>query len=213
MAAELAVDSYQSGDWLEAAALLDAELEDESPFFMEPGLRGARARMHLAMGDVAGAAVNADRALELGRQSQDAQSLFPALADYAFCQLGLGEREKASLAAAELETLASESYVPHSWFLHLAFVDREVGRGEEVAALAGSLRMRTLWTDAALLFARDQLSAAADLLAEMGARPDEAYVRLKAGDEVNVRRALDFWRSVGATRYVREAESLLAASA
>jgi hypothetical protein len=53
---------------------------------------------------------------------------------------------------------------------------------------------------------------AADLLSEIGHRPAEAYARLRAGgDQLN--QALPFYRSVGATRYVREAESQLAASA
>lgn len=55
-------------------------------------------------------------------------------------------------------------------------------------------------------------AAAADLLSEIGHRPAEAYARLRAGgDQLN--QALPFYRSVGATRYVREAESQLAASA
>ena len=58
----------------------------------------------------------------------------------------------------------------------------------------------------------------------MGSRPDEAFVRLSAAEaiaaagrrpEANVQleRALAFYRSVGATAYVREAEALFAASA
>ena len=61
-------------------------------------------------------------------------------------------------------------------------------------------------------------------LGEMGARPDEAFVRLRAAEalveagrraeaNVQVERALAFYRSVGATAYVREAEALFAASA
>jgi hypothetical protein len=47
----------------------------------------------------------------------------------------------------------------------------------------------------------------------MGSRPDEANARRLSGDETQVRRALDFYRAVGATGYIREAESMLAASA
>jgi len=54
---------------------------------------------------------------------------------------------------------------------------------------------------------------AADRLAEMSEVAWEAYARLRAGTEGQVRRALDFYRSVGATRYVREGESLLARTA
>ena len=41
----------------------------------------------------------------------------------------------------------------------------------------------------------------------------EAFFRLQTGDEADVRAALDFYRSVGATRYTREAEALLAVEA
>jgi hypothetical protein len=54
---------------------------------------------------------------------------------------------------------------------------------------------------------------AADLLAEIGAPTWEAFYRLQSGTEDDVLAALDFYRGVGATRYVREAEALLAASA
>jgi class 3 adenylate cyclase/tetratricopeptide (TPR) repeat protein len=213
MSAELALDSYHSGEWVEAQALLDAQLEDESPFFMESALRGARAHLRLARGELAGAAADANSALELGRQALDYQTLWPALADYAFCQLGLGRTEEADRAAAELEGLASPRYTPHHWFLLLAFVMCELGRGHQVPSLVGLFSMRTLWTDAAELYAFGRLDEAAEALAAMGAKPAEGYVRIKARDEANVRRALDFWRSVGASRYIAEAESLLAASA
>ena len=54
------------------------------------------------------------------------------------------------------------------------------------------------------------------MLGEIGALASEAYCRLsaaRAGDLTQLEPALAFYRSVGATRYVREGESLLAASA
>jgi hypothetical protein len=54
---------------------------------------------------------------------------------------------------------------------------------------------------------------AAELYSEIGSRPNEAYARLSSGDETNVRQALEFYRSVGATFYVTRAEALLPASA
>jgi hypothetical protein len=54
--------------------------------------------------------------------------------------------------------------------------------------------------------------------------PDAEWVRIRAAEQllaggrraeadVQLRKALAFWRSVGGTRYIREAESLLPASA
>jgi ribosomal protein S18 acetylase RimI-like enzyme len=67
------------------------------------------------------------------------------------------------------------------------------------------------WTEAVRAYVGEDFVRAADLLAEAGARPDEAEARLHAGGE-QAARALAFYRSVGATRYVREAESLPAPS-
>jgi hypothetical protein len=65
---------------------------------------------------------------------------------------------------------------------------------------------------------------AAETFGEMGLRTLEAHVRLRAGEQLlaagrqseaekQLERALAFWRSVGATRYVRRGESLLGKSA
>ena len=62
------------------------------------------------------------------------------------------------------------------------------------------------------------------MFAEMGALPVEARVRLCAAEwllengrraeaDVELQRSLAFWRSVGAHRYFRAGEALLAASA
>ena len=58
-----------------------------------------------------------------------------------------------------------------------------------------------------------ELEHAADLFARIGSLPDEAYARLRTREPEQVRRALAFYRSVGATAYLREAEALLATTA
>jgi predicted negative regulator of RcsB-dependent stress response len=65
---------------------------------------------------------------------------------------------------------------------------------------------------------------AADVYDEMGASPYAALAALRAAEwfvaqgrraeaDEQLRRALAFWRTVGATRYVREGEALLAETA
>ena len=61
--------------------------------------------------------------------------------------------------------------------------------------------------------ASGEFSAAADVYAEMGTLSDEADARLRSGRESEIRQALKFYRSVGATRYIEEGEALLAATA
>jgi hypothetical protein len=72
----------------------------------------------------------------------------------------------------------------------------------------------------AALLERD-LVGAAEALAELGDVTDEAYLRLRAGERLlaegradegreQIERALEFYRGVRATRFVAEAEALLA---
>ncbi len=68
------------------------------------------------------------------------------------------------------------------------------------------------------------IPAAADRLDAMGDLPDAAYARLRAAQrfveggrradaDVELRLALAFYRSAGATRFIQQAEGLLAATA
>ncbi len=86
----------------------------------------------------------------------------------------------------------------------------DLGRGEAAASVLRNPRPGSWPAVAQKILLRDE-EEAADLLAAIGDRPAEARARLRAGGD-NAHRALDFYRSVGATRYIREAETLLAAS-
>lgn len=72
---------------------------------------------------------------------------------------------------------------------------------------------RTPWVEAAEAAAGDDWGRAAEIYARCGAVSDEAFARLQAGGDANLRAALDFYGSVEASRYVRQAESALAAIA
>jgi hypothetical protein len=78
---------------------------------------------------------------------------------------------------------------------------------------------RSLWVAAAREFVAGNLERAAEIYARIGSLPDEAYARLKAAEQLasdgdptradaQRERAVEFYRSVGAARYVREAEAL-----
>jgi hypothetical protein len=129
----------------------------------------------------------------------------------------LGEHDRA-VAAAE-EFLAGIADGPEIGFadtyLHiLSWTLTEAGRGEECATELEHYRVP--WARIGIAFGRGDPAQAAELCAEIGAFASEAYCRLsaaRAGDLGQLERALAFYRSVGATRYVREGESLLAASA
>ena len=55
--------------------------------------------------------------------------------------------------------------------------------------------------------------AAADIFAGIKTPAFEAFYRLQSGNEQDVRAALEFYRRVDATRYLRQGEAMLAASA
>jgi hypothetical protein len=79
------------------------------------------------------------------------------------------------------------------------------------------------WQDAFLLVLAGDLCGAADRFAAMGNATFEARQRLHAGErlltfgqraagDVELQKALDFYRSVGATLFVERGEALLAAA-
>jgi hypothetical protein len=72
---------------------------------------------------------------------------------------------------------------------------------------------RSRWLTVAEAVLTGELRRAADILADIDVPAWEAFYRLHAGTEQDVRAALDFYRGVRATRYVREGEAMLAASA
>jgi hypothetical protein len=99
-----------------------------------------------------------------------------------------------------------------------------LGRSAEVGPAAAGFPTPTLWLEVATSYAAGDPLAAAEMLFSMGARPYEAYVRLRAAEELvalgrrseadqELRRTLDFWHAVGASTYVRRGEALLPASA
>jgi len=105
----------------------------------------------------------------------------------------------------------------------LAWTLTALGRGRELIDVL-PLQADVPWVRAAEAFAVGDVGRAADICAAVGARTEEARDRLwlaealiepdrraEAGSELE--RALSFYRSVGATRYVHQGEALMAADA
>ena len=138
------------------------------------------------------------------RERSEAQSL--ALAEEFLAELQAGRDVGAGLS-----------------FLHvLAWTLSAQGRRPELIEVLP--RSVSPWVRAAAAFAGDDLRGAADICGAMGAVTEEARDRLRLAEalvkqgrraeaDIELQRALAFYRSVGATRYIREAEALLAASA
>jgi hypothetical protein len=95
-----------------------------------------------------------------------------------------------------------------------------LGRADALERRVAGVRARTPWLGAGIATAAGDFDGAADVYERIGARPDEAYARLKAagrlfaqgrGGEASgqLKRALAFFRAVGATAYEHEAQGLL----
>jgi hypothetical protein len=105
-----------------------------------------------------------------------------------------------------------------------AWVAVTLGRSSELVEVIEREPYKSPWLHAALAVGSGDFLGAADIIGGMGIVTHEAFFRLRAAEQLvdegrraeadeQLRRALAFYRSVGATRYVREGEALLAASA
>jgi class 3 adenylate cyclase/tetratricopeptide (TPR) repeat protein len=208
---------YYEGAW-DAALLgvdeLERELEHGLVTFMEGPNRTVRARIRVARGDVDGALADTRRSRDLARLAKNPQLLHMSLASFAAVHAQLGLVDEASAAVDELfaDWRAHPVLASAFWLLDLAYALVPLGRAGELDVVLAALRMQTPWGDAARAYAVGDLPGAAAVLDSMEAVPEAAYVRLKSGLEPEVRRALEFYRSVAAARYVAEGEAMLATS-
>ena len=207
---------YSLGNW--AAALAGAEafiaaVEAGAPHYLASQCYIVRSEIRLARDDVAGALADVAAAIELGDRAGDPQSVLPTRVCGARIYLEAGETARAGELLAE--------YVA-------AFAGRPIGFGiidADTAAVAGvALGLQDElgsvlsgygqpWARAAAAYTGGDPFRAAEIIAQTGAVAREALVLLGAarqgvdlGDAAQ--RALGFFRSVGATRYVRELEAM-----
>jgi hypothetical protein len=107
--------------------------------------------------------------------------------------------------------------------VEFAWLARALGRERQLLGLLEAAPQFP-WVTAALAVLTSDFEHAVSVLVEIECPPDEAYVHLRAAEELvragrrndaalHVEAALAFYRSVGATRFVREAEALRAAIA
>jgi hypothetical protein len=232
---ERIAESYYRGHWDDAIAATDAfiaDVEAGAPHTLESQARLISGLIRLARGDVEGADTDSAANLIHGREVGELQMLYPAFGQRTFTLLAQGKREEAAEIAGEyLADRASREegvlgVVFGTWGtgpLHLTWALLDLGYGTEFKGVLERLP-RDPWRETALLIVEGELDAAAERLAEIGDRPDEAYARLRAAGKLategrtddaqpQLDRALAFYRSVSAARYIADAEALLIASA
>jgi tetratricopeptide (TPR) repeat protein len=212
MRAEFVWECYWRGRWDEGIREADALLGEAAT-----GMRDAvteiashylRAHMRLGRDDVAGAVADGEEAVRTAREWRTWGNLETAQAGLARVLLGAGRHEEADALVTELLRLEPDWYALPDFAICLDALDRA---DERLANEA--FDQTSIWLSAAKVFVAGDYVAAADLYAKIGSLPDEADARLRSGIEGEVQRALEFYRSVGATRYIREGEALLTASA
>jgi class 3 adenylate cyclase/tetratricopeptide (TPR) repeat protein len=213
------------GEWDEALRLADqyiAECEAGRSQYGEDVVRDTRALIRHARGESEGANADIAAAISLARAASEPQSWAPVLVHSGLISLELGRRDEADARATEV--LAD----PTRTFLHLPTVElatlvKHLGRASELRAFLEDLPRPSPWHQAALAILDGDYARAADLLDELGIVSLSAQARLNAATafaasgrqseaDEQLQPALAFFRSVEATRYVREAEALLAAA-
>jgi hypothetical protein len=222
--------AYQVGGWDEVVAGANAFLDDvgSTPHYQQATAYGLRGLIRLGRDDSAGAESDADRSVESARPAMDPQILLPTLAMASHVFFALDEEARAcgllDEALGEFRELRGGAGFAVVWTHALAWVGSMLGRGDEFLDVFRNEPLESPWLRAARAVAADDLSGAADVFDDIGASTFVAFYRLRAAErllaegrraeaDVQLAPALPFYRSVGATRYVREGEALLAASA
>jgi class 3 adenylate cyclase/tetratricopeptide (TPR) repeat protein len=220
---------FHRGEWDEieerTTAFIDSLSEEGS--YQAGSSYLFRGLVRLARGDDAGAAADAARTWELAKPIGDPQVTGTAVQVVAFIYMSLGDRQRASeLFDESLELIGELAQL--GWVvveLHaLAWVAQKLGRSEELLAAVKDEPLESPWLVAGRAVAEGGFVRAADIFGEIGDVPLEAFLRLCAAEALvaagrraeadeQLRLALAFYRRVGAARYVREGEALLAASA
>jgi class 3 adenylate cyclase/tetratricopeptide (TPR) repeat protein len=211
---------YAAGRWDHAVELADRWIEDAGErggHYLEALFRWYRGRIRLARGDRSGAVEDAETALELGRAGRDPQLVIPSLAFMSRVRWELAEDGAEELALELVERCRGLVLnVAQDWFPEVAVVLAGLDRTEAIEATAEESSAPTRWCDAGLAIGRGDLLNAAEIFGRMGARPFEAEATVLAATKglgAELPQAIEFFREVGASAYLADAEALLRASA
>jgi class 3 adenylate cyclase len=204
---------FHAGEWEDALARAEAviaQAEQGARFYQVGGIYSFRGLMRVARGDSEGADADAERAVELARATGDPQALNPDLAMAGAVFLLAGNERRA--ADVFDEGVASLRSLRHLGFAVielplLAWVAVTLGREAELVEVLEREAFKSPWLRAALAAASRDFPAAAEIFRQMGTVSHEMFFRLQSGRDEDVRRALEFYRGVGATRFIQDAEA------
>jgi hypothetical protein len=215
---------YCVGDWDRSFALLNgfvAESEAGATHYQDHLAYLLRAKIRYGRDDVQGAFEDAELGERAARQAGDPQALtslelsFPLL-------IGEGRIGEANRLLDELYAAVYADNFNYAIDGALAMAD--LGREDLLAAALEQSYLGKPWRLVVDSLVQGDYLTAAERYADVGAKTYEAHARFRAAKRLlemgqqaaaaeQLDRALAFYRSVGATRYIREGESLLRASA
>ena len=223
--ANLAESGFHLGEWGESLELVEQELADPEPSYLQPQCLEVRAHIRLVRGDLDGALADAERAAEEARAIVDPQAFIPALADAGIrlCAdaarrtSGLGDRGARRAPRGPGAVRRHRGRVG----VDLALALLELGREHEFLESPLASQFHPLARGRAGI-ARGQLVEAADRLATTGSVVYESYARLSAARRLPPRGAMPrpsassrrarVLPQRGRTAAIREGETLLAAA-
>jgi hypothetical protein len=193
-----------------------ADARAQQGHYLESGWRMYRARVLFTRGDRAEALDEGATGLELARVAADSQLLTPLLAFEIRVLWETGDDAAESLAQELVDVCrGAPLHVAADWLPEVAVALRGLGRVSDLEAVAETVPTPTPWREGGLALGRGDPLAAAAIFTEMGAKPFEAEARLlaaKEGLDADLPAAIEFFREVGASAYLDEAESLIAKS-
>jgi tetratricopeptide (TPR) repeat protein len=218
------------GRWDEAKTNMGNLIADidagGAAYYLDAGALVIRAMISLARGELEVASADTEKALQRARKVRDPQILAQVLLIRATVLLAQDRRDDAASLATELLGRGSVFVVallelaPSATPIELAWLVRDLGMEDQLArALAPT--PPNPWFESAAAIARGEFEKAIKLVVGLDAPSVEAYTRLRAAQEMAAGRsseavpllqpALAFYRSVGASRYIAQAERLMAA--
>jgi class 3 adenylate cyclase/tetratricopeptide (TPR) repeat protein len=213
-------------DALMRGALADAERRgdafltesEQTPHFLDAIAHVAKAMNRLAQDEPDRAIAHIDEAVVIARKVGDPQMMIPTLAAAALVYAELDDLDRARAFLVELQPGTRISSVPSA-----AFAAMRCGYGNEWRSRVETLMSDTPWDAAAdaVLDGRWRDAAAAydaigtpsfAALAALRGAEEAVSIGNRADAEAVLSRALAFYRSIGAKRYVHAGERLLAAT-
>lgn len=214
------------GEWDECGRIADeiiSQAETQEPHYLDAMVYAARARLRLARDRIQAAVEDQAAGLACARRVKDPQVLYAVLGLSVYILADAGRpddgrdrlNELTAAPATEAAGLLSDACPL------IALAAQTVGRSAELRSWLGSV-VATPWISAARSILDDDFLGALATLEATGAIYTQSLIRLHAAQrlasdgrrseaEEILQPALTFFQTVGATRYLRAADALLAA--